>query len=32
LYTFEGDSAAGQASGEGDNGFYVVSPSGKAIK
>jgi predicted lipoprotein with Yx(FWY)xxD motif len=32
LYTFEGDSAAGQTSGEGDNGFYVVSLSGKAIK
>jgi predicted lipoprotein with Yx(FWY)xxD motif len=32
LYTFDSDSAAGQTSGEGDNGFYVVSPSGKAIK
>jgi predicted lipoprotein with Yx(FWY)xxD motif len=32
LYTFEGDSAAGQTSGEADNGFDVVSPSGKAIK
>lgn len=32
LYTFDGDSAAGQTSGEADNGFYLVSPSGRAIK
>jgi predicted lipoprotein with Yx(FWY)xxD motif len=32
LYEFDGDSAAGQTNGEGDNGFYVVSASGKAIK
>ena len=29
LYTYTGDSAAGQASGEGVGGFYVVKASGK---
>jgi predicted lipoprotein with Yx(FWY)xxD motif len=29
LYTFVGDSKAGQANGEGSGGFYVVKPSGK---
>jgi predicted lipoprotein with Yx(FWY)xxD motif len=36
LYTYAGDSAAGQATGEGSNNFggkwYVISPSGKLIK
>jgi predicted lipoprotein with Yx(FWY)xxD motif len=32
LYEFSGDSAAGQATGEGEGGFDVVSRSGKAIK
>ena len=32
LYTFASDSAAGKTSGEGINGFYVVSASGSAIK
>lgn len=35
LYTFAGDSAAGQANGEGSNGFgakwYVLAPSGAVI-
>ncbi len=31
LYYFASDSAAGQTTGEGSNGFYVVSPSGKSI-
>jgi predicted lipoprotein with Yx(FWY)xxD motif len=31
LYTFASDSASSPTSGEGSNGFYVVSPSGKAI-
>ena len=31
LYYFASDSAAGQTTGEGQNGFYVVSPSGKSI-
>jgi predicted lipoprotein with Yx(FWY)xxD motif len=29
LYTYTGDSAAGQANGEGVNGFYVVTAAGK---
>lgn len=29
LYTFTGDTKAGQATGEGVNGFYVVKASGK---
>jgi predicted lipoprotein with Yx(FWY)xxD motif len=29
LYTFTGDSAAGQTTGEGQGGFYVVKASGK---
>jgi predicted lipoprotein with Yx(FWY)xxD motif len=32
LYTFASDSASSPTSGQGSNGFYVVSPSGKAIK
>jgi predicted lipoprotein with Yx(FWY)xxD motif len=32
LYEFSGDTNAGQTTGEGVNGFYVVSASGKAIK
>ncbi|MDQ6807279.1 MAG: hypothetical protein M3065_20515 [Actinomycetota bacterium] len=32
LYTFARDTAAGQASGQGVDSFYVVSPSGSAIK
>jgi predicted lipoprotein with Yx(FWY)xxD motif len=32
LYTFASDSSSSPTSGEGSNGFYVVSPSGKAIK
>lgn len=32
LYYFASDTAAGQATGEGQNGFYVVSPSGSSIK
>lgn len=31
LYYFASDTAAGQTSGEGSNGFYVVSPNGAAI-
>ena len=31
LYYFASDTAAGQTTGEGSNGFYVVSPSGKSI-
>ncbi len=29
LYTYTGDSAAGQANGEGTGGFYVVTAAGK---
>ena len=29
LYTYTGDTKAGQATGEGSNGFYVVKASGK---
>jgi predicted lipoprotein with Yx(FWY)xxD motif len=32
LYEFAQDSGPGQSNGEGAGGFYVVSPSGKAIK
>jgi predicted lipoprotein with Yx(FWY)xxD motif len=32
LYEFDSDSGPGQANGEGVGGFYVVSPSGHAIK
>jgi predicted lipoprotein with Yx(FWY)xxD motif len=32
LYTFQSDSAAGQTSGEGVGGFYVVAASGSAVK
>jgi predicted lipoprotein with Yx(FWY)xxD motif len=32
LYMFMSDTSAGQTSGEGVNSFYVVSPSGSAIK
>ena len=32
LYEFAQDSGPGQTNGEGTAGFYVVSPSGKAIK
>lgn len=36
LYTYAGDSAAGQATGQGQNNFggkwYVISPGGKLIK
>jgi predicted lipoprotein with Yx(FWY)xxD motif len=31
LYTFTSDTKSGQTSGEGQNGFYVVSPSGSKI-
>jgi predicted lipoprotein with Yx(FWY)xxD motif len=31
LYYFASDSAAGQTSGQAQNGFYVVSPSGSSI-
>jgi predicted lipoprotein with Yx(FWY)xxD motif len=31
LYTFSSDTKSGQTSGEGQNGFYVVSPSGSKI-
>jgi predicted lipoprotein with Yx(FWY)xxD motif len=31
LYTFASDTTGSPTSGEGSNGFYVVSPSGKAI-
>jgi predicted lipoprotein with Yx(FWY)xxD motif len=31
LYTFASDTRSGQISGEGQNGFYVVSPSGNRI-
>jgi len=31
LYTFASDTKSGQTSGEGQNGFYVVSPSGSKI-
>jgi predicted lipoprotein with Yx(FWY)xxD motif len=31
LYTFASDSKSGETSGEGQNGFYVVSPSGNKI-
>ena len=31
LYTFASDTKSGQTSGEGENGFYVVSPSGSKI-
>ena len=31
LYTFASDTKSGQISGEGQNGFYVVSPSGSRI-
>jgi predicted lipoprotein with Yx(FWY)xxD motif len=31
LYYFASDTAAGQTTGQGQNGFYVVSPSGKSI-
>jgi predicted lipoprotein with Yx(FWY)xxD motif len=31
LYYFSSDTKAGQTSGEGQNGFYVVSPSGSSI-
>jgi predicted lipoprotein with Yx(FWY)xxD motif len=31
LYTFASDTRSGQISGEGKNGFYVVSPSGNRI-
>jgi predicted lipoprotein with Yx(FWY)xxD motif len=31
LYTFASDSKSGETSGEGQNGFYVVSPSGSKI-
>lgn len=31
LYTFASDKKAGQTSGEGQNGFYVVSPSGNKV-
>jgi predicted lipoprotein with Yx(FWY)xxD motif len=36
LYTFAGDTKAGQTTGEGSNGFgapwWVVSPAGKALQ
>jgi predicted lipoprotein with Yx(FWY)xxD motif len=32
LYYWQGDSKAGQTTGEGVNNFYVVATSGKAIK
>jgi predicted lipoprotein with Yx(FWY)xxD motif len=31
LYTFASDTKSGQTSGEGESGFYVVSPSGNKI-
>jgi predicted lipoprotein with Yx(FWY)xxD motif len=31
LYFFASDTAAGQTTGQGQSGFYVVSPSGKSI-
>jgi predicted lipoprotein with Yx(FWY)xxD motif len=31
LYTFSPDKKSGQTNGEGENGFYVVSPSGSKI-
>jgi predicted lipoprotein with Yx(FWY)xxD motif len=31
LYYFASDTAAGQTTGQGENGFYAVSPSGSAI-
>jgi predicted lipoprotein with Yx(FWY)xxD motif len=31
LYYFQSDTAAGQTTGQGQNGFYVVSPSGSMI-
>ena len=31
LYTFASDTKSGQTTGEGQNGFYVVSPSGNKI-
>jgi predicted lipoprotein with Yx(FWY)xxD motif len=31
LYTFASDTKSGQTSGEGQNGFYVVSPTGTKI-
>ncbi len=31
LYTFASDTKSGQTSGEGEHGFYVVSPSGDKI-
>jgi len=31
LYTFASDTKSGQTSGEGQNGFYVVSPSGSKV-
>lgn len=31
LYTFASDTKSGQIGGEGQNGFYVVSPSGNRI-
>ena len=31
LYTFASDSKRGQTSGEGENGFYAVSPSGSKV-
>ena len=31
LYTFASDSSSSPTTGEGSHGFYVVSPSGKAI-
>jgi predicted lipoprotein with Yx(FWY)xxD motif len=32
LYTFVNDSAAGKVTGQGDEGFFVVAASGRAIK
>jgi predicted lipoprotein with Yx(FWY)xxD motif len=31
LYTFTSDAKSGQTTGEGENGFFVVSPSGSMI-
>jgi predicted lipoprotein with Yx(FWY)xxD motif len=31
LYTFKSDTKSGQTSGEGQNGFYAVSPSGNKV-
>jgi predicted lipoprotein with Yx(FWY)xxD motif len=31
LYTFASDTKSGQVSGEGENGFYAVSPSGSKV-